>query len=608
MALFRVMLGLLILADLILRSRHISRYYTDQGVLPRDAWADITHRWSLSLHAASGELWWQIILFLIAAVAALALTVGYRTRLANFVSLVLLASLMNRNGLLLQGGDQLLVVMCFWGLFLPLGMRFSIDAALQPQLRDNPNATRIRNEPYLSIATVAVTFQVLYLYFFTALLKTGSAWTKTFDAAFYAVSLQHFATPVGEFAAGFPWLLKGATFFVLAVEFVGPFLVLGAILAIGHSKFDPIFKSTRLVGLALLGSLHAAFILMLHIGLFPLIDFMSLSLLIPGFVWAFITRRGHEHTSPPDTLTLHYDVDCGFCLKMCLILREFLLPGHAKIKPAQHDPVIAQILERENSWVVTDTDGRPHIHWDAMRLLFRQRIGWRPVYWLLSIPPLPWIGHKVYRAIAENRDSASRFSAYWLPWRKQTFSPTVLGSLFALYWFYIVTAYNIWEMPGLRGQMPAHVEHPARVARINQRWDMFAPYPLTTSSYPVVTGLLRNGKRVELFETTSSDPDWQPPSRFFSLYGDYRTRKYMGRVDSHSNNAVKSGYGSWVCRTWNTLEPPEHREQQLGVLEVRFVKLRTNTSGAPKERTERMAWRHWCYPEFRNRRVFEEDA
>lgn len=618
LALFRIMLGGLILTDLALRSKHLRLFYTDQGVLPLESWADISHRWNVSLHSASGELWWQVLLFSIAAIAALALIVGYRTRLANVLSLVLLGSLMNRNGLLLQGGDQLLVVMCFWGVFLPLGMRFSIDAALRPTLRDDPNAARVSSEPYtpyFSVATVAVILQVLYLYFFTALLKTGGAWRESFDAAFYAVSLQHFATPIGEFASGFPLLLKGATIYVLFAEYIGPLLVIGAVLAIRSKHFETIFTRTRLIGLALLASLHVSFVLMLHIGLFPLIDFMSLSLLVPGLVWAFLSPGGMrasnnttsiEHAAPPTTVILYYDLDCGFCLKMCLILREFLLPGQALIKPAQDDPVIGEILERENSWVVTDATGTPHVHWEAMRLLFKQRLAWRPVYWLLSIPPLPWIGHRVYRTIATNRNSVSRFTARWLPWRHQSIKPTVLGSVIALYWFYVVTAYNVWEIPGLRGQMPEHVEFPARMLRITQRWDMFAPYPLTTSSYPVVTGLLRSGERVELFNTTSSDESWQPPSRFFPLYGDYRTRKYMGRVDTHRNNEVKRAYGSWHCRNWNAANAPADRDQQLGVLEVRFVQFRTNTIGEPKERTERMAWRHWCYPEFRDRRVFEE--
>jgi hypothetical protein len=69
------------------------------------------------------------VLFAIAALVAIALLVGYRTRLAT-VLLALLASLQARNPTLIQGGDNLLLLLLFWGMFLPLGARFAIDAAL----------------------------------------------------------------------------------------------------------------------------------------------------------------------------------------------------------------------------------------------------------------------------------------------------------------------------------------------------------------------------------------------------------------------------------------------------------------------------------------------
>lgn len=607
LALFRVLLGTLLLIDLALRSRDLAVFYTDAGVLPRRAWGELTHRWHLSLHAASGELWWQILLFGIAAIAATALLVGYRTRLATLVSVVLLGSLMNRNGLILQGGDQLLVVMCFWALFLPLGMRFSFDAALTPTLRDDPNAAPPSTPPYAAwfgVASVAVTFQVLYLYFFTALLKTGDAWRSNLDAAFYALSLQHFATPIGEWMAGFPLLLKGATVYVLFAEFVGPVLVLIAVLWWRPTGFQRAFLATRLAGLALLASLHVAFVLMLHIGLFPFIDFMSLSLLIPGALWVWLggaqtdpPLAGVERTPPTPALTLHYDVDCGFCLKMCLILREFLLPAQTPIVPAQDTASVYAIMQRENSWVVTDADGTPHVHWHAMALIFRQA---RPVRWLgrlMSRAPFIHIGNAVYRAVANNRDAMSRFTARWLPWREVRVRSSLLGSALAAFAFYVVTSYNVWELPALRGKMPAHVEYPARMARIDQRWDMFAPYPLTVSIYPLVRGTLRSGEFVDLHELTSSEPDWQLPGRYYELYDNYRWRKYLGRVDGHRNNAVRRSFGEYQCRRWNT--PDRAREQQLGLVEVTFVKQRTNTDGLPKQETRRLAWRHWCYPEFK---------
>ena len=97
-AVFRILLGSLLLLDLILRSADLRIFYTDEGILPRQTWLDLTHKWQWSIHAASGELWWQVVLFCLAALAAIALIAGYRSKLAALVSFVLLASLITRNG------------------------------------------------------------------------------------------------------------------------------------------------------------------------------------------------------------------------------------------------------------------------------------------------------------------------------------------------------------------------------------------------------------------------------------------------------------------------------------------------------------------------------
>lgn len=590
-ALFRVLLSLLLLSDLFLRSLDMATFYTDEGILARRFWVEITHRWHWSIHAASGELWWQIVLFTLAAIAALALLFGYRSKLAAFVSFVLLASLINRNGLVLQGGDQLLVIMAFWSLFLPLGARYSVDAALQPMYNEKPNAIEFDSDTlqsYFSVATIAIVFQVLYLYFFTALLKTGDAWVSRFDAAYYAVSLQHFATPIGLWISQFPNLLKLATGFVLSVEFVGPFLVL-----------CPFFWPwVRVGGLLLLASLHLAFLLMLHIGLFPFIDFMALSLLIPGAVWiqARQSARFRKRREYQQGIRMYFDENCGFCLKMCLLLRMFLLPSGVQILPAQQYPDIYSIMKRENSWVVVEPDGNTFIHWHAMAFLFAQRWPFKPVGWIMAKRPFITVGNYVYRWVADNRAFMGTISSHVVPFKRQNFKPGIVGSLVALGFFYVVTAYNVYELPQVRKVMPEHVNYVARAARLDQRWDMFAPYPLTTSSYVLIPGTLRNGKQIDLYTLTSSKEGWQPPERFYPLYESYRWRKYLGRVDAHRNNDVRSALGNYLCRSWNS--QTRARETQLASLEIQFVKLRTNTQGRPKKQTQRTAWRHWCFAEF----------
>ena len=587
-ALFRVSLGFLILFDLILRAKDLGIFYTDAGVLPRHHWIDITHRWYWSLHAANGEWWWQALLFALASLFAIALMLGYRSKLMAFLSYILLLSLLNRNVLLLQGGDILLIVMGFWSLFLPLGAHFSIDAALQPELQRTPNSQRFAKPDehrYFSIATIAIVFQILYLYFFTALLKDGDAWRSNFDAAFNAVSLRHFATPMGEWITQFPGLLKLGTVYVLAVEFLAPFLVLAPFL----------WPNLRLIGLALLASLHVAFLLMLHIGLFPLIDFMALSLLIPGSVWAYLHTR--RQSPEINGITIHYDEDCGFCLKMCLILREFLLPRTVPIVPAQNTAAVHAIMEKENSWVITDAAGKPYIHWHAMAFLFSRRWPFKPIGWLMSFPPFMAIGNRVYRWVANNRGLMGNVTSIALPYRALKLKPTLIGSALALLFFYVVTMFNVYELPAVRERMPSHVEHIARIGRIDQRWDMFAPYPITTSSFPAILGKLRSGAPANLYPKTTNSLTWKPPSNFYHLYDSYRWRKYYGRVNGHRNNVVRNALGDYLCRSWNYRGRPF--QEQLATFEIQFISFRTNKDDRPQQRSSRTVWKHWCFPEYK---------
>jgi len=593
-ALFRVLLGTLILLDLALRSVDLRAFYTDGGVLSRSHLLGLSNRWYWSFHSANGELWWQIVLFSTAALAALALVVGYRSRLSAFISFVLLVSLLNRNGLVLQGGDQLLVIMCFWSLFLPLGARYSIDAALIPDYQKNPNkivSSTLFDNAYFSLATVAIVFQVLYLYIFTAILKTGDAWLVRFDAAFYAVSLQQFATPIGDWIKQFPTLLNLSTRYVLLVEFIAPLLVL-----------CPFFWPwLRMTGLLLLASLHAAFLLMLHIGLFPLIDFMALSLLIPGTIWVYLNKADCKTSAKArKSIHIYYDEDCGFCLKMCLILRALLLPSTTPISPAQQHPDIYQIMEQHNSWVVTDRSGQAQVHWHAMVILFQERWLLKPIAWLMSLPPFIQLGNALYRAIANNRPLMGKLSSTWLPFRTVSTRPTIAGSLLAAFMFYIITSYNVYGLPQIKQTTPKHVDIIAKSTRTNQRWDMFAPYPLTTSMYVTIPGKLRNGESVNLYPSTSLDPAWVAPDRYHGLFEGYRWRKYYGRVNSHKNNKVRSALGSYLCNSWNTSSRPT--EQQLATLEIHIVKHRTNTENKPKAKSSRRVWRHWCYAEFADKK------
>lgn len=585
LALFRVGLAGMIIADLISRARDLSAFYTDSGVLTRAESVANSHFLRTSLYWISGNEWFVGLLFIFAGLVAFLLAVGYRTRLMAVLSWILLLSIQNRNPFLLAGSDNLLLMLSFWAMFLPIHARWSVDAALDTRYQENCNDTTSVSTQYFSIVSVAALLQVAYLYFFTAVLKTGDPWRVTMDAAYYAVHLDQFATVFGLWIRDFPTLLTIGTYFVWWLEILMPILV-----------FSPVFHvPLRLIAIALLIAMHGTFFLSLKIGLFPFIDLVSLMLFLPGAFWDWIAQRGRG--LPREKVIIYFDRDCGFCKKTCLILRTFLLPAHTPILEAQDTPEIYEIMERENSWVVKDHQGQTHIHWGALQYLFSLSPVFSPVGWILGRSFLMSVGHRLYKWVAENRGRMGVLSERFLPYRTHQVGHGLVFKITAAYFFYAVTMINIAGIDQWSISKPQHVEMTERAFRLDQKWNMFAPLPLKLSVMPVIPGKTRDGREVDVYKERMESPVWAfPEKRLSADYKNYRWRKYLGRVRSSKNNVIRSGYGGYLCRTWNNRDIP--RDEELATLEIHFMTLRTMPDYAARESSSRRVWRHWCFAEY----------
>ena len=138
LALFRVVLGAVLLHDSLRRFADLRAFYSDDGLMPRAWLTALEGPLRFSLHAASGGMAWPALLLAIASLAAFCLMIGHRARLAAGISWLLLASLNTRNPLVLIGGDYLMVCLLFWTMFLPVSARYSADAVLA---RNTPPAS-----------------------------------------------------------------------------------------------------------------------------------------------------------------------------------------------------------------------------------------------------------------------------------------------------------------------------------------------------------------------------------------------------------------------------------------------------------------------------------
>jgi len=210
LAVFRIAIALLVLADLILRSPFIVESYTDDGFLSREL--VIAPDCYFSLQMLDGSFTFQLGHFMLAGFAAILLLIGYRTRIATVACWALTVSLHARNGFLLDAGDDLLRSMLFWSLFLPLGARYSVDgrkrSVQEPQI-------------ILSPASAALLLQFACVYFFAGWFKTDDAW-RNGRAIEFVLGQTQWIQPAGELLRQYPSVLQIMTPCVVWFEIIAP--------------------------------------------------------------------------------------------------------------------------------------------------------------------------------------------------------------------------------------------------------------------------------------------------------------------------------------------------------------------------------------------------
>ena len=589
LAALRIALGVIILADLWIRGSDLSVWLSDDGVFPRVAAIDWGNDYRWSLYFLSGSWVWALFLNLIAALAALALILGYRTQIATIVSLILLVSLHNRASLLLQGGDNLLLLLIFWSLFLPLGARFSLDAARvhpdhQQRLAEQPNQ-------FLSVGTVAILLQAMAVYFFSAFLKSGSEWFEDGTAIYYALHLDELATDFAVLWRDMHWLTVPLTRYVWWLELLGPILM-----------FSPVLRvPVRLLIMAAFISMEIGFIFNLHIGLFPYISIASILLFMPSEVWNRLAERFDSRAGVG--LLIYYDQDCTFCLKMCWILKTFLGLKHTRIEPAQSVPEVGEILEREFSWVVVDPAGETHIKWQAMTTVFSAS-PW--FFWLGKVVGWPdRLGDRIYDSVATHRGAWGRWFALLLPWTNGVRFPgrlsQTMAGLFLIFVLVInlasVPSWRLFFMPDAEGErwqlkFPKVMQPLKWTLRLDQKWSMFAPYPTRSDGWLVVPGILASGKLVDVYHEIDQIPSFDKPDSLHNvMFENYRWRKYLSRVGSRRYLDFRKHYGSFLCRRWNQANGLDDRLTDFNIYRL------TEKSAAPGQSASvkrTRIWRHWC--------------
>lgn len=284
LALFRIAVALVALADLAVRAVDLRAHYTDAGIASRQAMLEefaFLHDHAVSLHMAGGSAAVQAVLFAAAAAAAVAMLVGWRTRLATLVLWALTTSVQLRNLYVGAGSDALLRMLLLWGCFLPLGARASVDA------RREGEADPAR--PYVSVASVALILQVALVFVLAGAGKwVVPAWPGGSALADILADDMR-VTGLGAALRPYPWLLYALTLLMPWLEMLAPLLFFSPVL------FGPL-RTTAALGLA---AMAVGFGAVLDVGLFPAVTVAGAVALLPGWFWDGPWRRLRRHAKRP---------------------------------------------------------------------------------------------------------------------------------------------------------------------------------------------------------------------------------------------------------------------------------------------------------------------
>ncbi len=264
LGMFRIIVGLNLIYN-ILRYRlfYIREFYTADGLMPR---AEIARLYGehFTLIDWLHEPWMVSIFMVLGLIIAAFYTLGFRPALTGFLGFIWLWSIIHYNPFLSHGVEFLIEVSLFWGMFLPLGERFSLFKPARP----------VDKQVVWDLPVFAILFQIAIIYLTSTITKTGEFWRAGVAVESVMGDLTH-AGLLSGWLAQLPGLCKFLSYATLVIEGAIPLLI-----------FSPIKNGyARLTAAVLLFGLHVSLGLSMEVGPFYLITTGFAVLLLPKMVW-----------------------------------------------------------------------------------------------------------------------------------------------------------------------------------------------------------------------------------------------------------------------------------------------------------------------------------
>jgi predicted DCC family thiol-disulfide oxidoreductase YuxK len=532
LGLFRICFGVLLITELMYRWSYARSLFSNDGLLPNH----------FSLFAPMGQDLFSIyhvfstieevhVAFALTLLVFLCFTLGYKTRLFQILSAILITSLHSRNLFTENGGSVVTHSLATWTVFLPLGQCFSIDAVRRSLAAKHEHSSAELNQreatrvaPFVSIIVLGLLLQWSVIYFFNCVHKSGAGW-RDHSAIYWFLYQDRIVTGVGV------WAREHVPMAVFEVLTRSTLLVEGALGFILLVPFGQ--KWLRRVAFLLALGLHGSIALLSRLGPFSYVMVLFFLML---FGEEELRWLGRWFGRPARAVTVIFDSDCGICLWTCRVLKRldpwqritFIGNGETDRLPPGLDP-----KRCETSVVVVDAAGRFYFEEQAIRRAVQALPGGIWLVAWLYVPGLSHLAKVAYRWVASHRLSLSVFfglGACGVPQTAPVDVPqgprggrlgdelrgaAVIGrETLALMLMVVLSTEVMKANPYISRRMqikrPEWMTEIIGYTRMLEGWGMFAPEPPYDDGRLVVDGRTVDGRRWDPF--TKDEPVFDPES------------------------------------------------------------------------------------------------
>jgi predicted DCC family thiol-disulfide oxidoreductase YuxK len=527
----RIVLALVLLFDLLRRVPVLTLFYSNDGLLPNHTllWRPPT-QWMFSFFFLASLPDEAAVGFVLCGLCYLALLVGWRTRLMQFLALICVLSLHGRVTLLENGGDWMLGELALWTAFLPLGRRFSVDA-VRASLRRHPETTSAdlaRREdrptsPVVSLAAFALVLQLAVSYFFNAIQKGGPTWRHG-SAVHYVIYQNRMVTWFAVWMRGHMTLglSRVMSYAALATESVLPALLL--------LPFQRVW--TRRAAVAAIIGLHLGFQCFINLGVFSWAMIGYTPFLLGAADWSLFARIAARRGRQP--LRVIFDASCGVCFQIARVVARLDVLGRLQLVSnaeigAPEQGLSPELLSR-TIVVVDPATGRQATRAAGVAQILRAL----PLGWLwslpLRLPGLRGLANLAYEAFARRRQTVSRWlglaacgapgpaspsAAALLPERPRAPIALLLrrvwtiareGAVLAM--LIVLASETLFinqAVPHfLKFEEPLWIKRLVAYPRLIQAWSMFASDAPLGDETVVVEAVTADGRRVDPYSEVAS--------------------------------------------------------------------------------------------------------